>query len=939
MIVGLERRRRGSRLLAVDAETGRTRWSTVLPYVTGKALQDDRPSLELWGAEGLVVVEGSGAQGVEAFDAHDGRRLWRYVPDGGDPIPRGVAIDGNAVYYGTSASEELARVRRLDRATGTVVWERTMGRALSVAEGRVFSRATCELRVHDAGTGDLLWRQQQRTGCRSSFGSGPPPIAADGVVADTSPEAVTLRAAATGEPLATLPDPPRADPIAVRDGTWLLDGWSELVAVDASGSVRWRVPLRERNGDDRVSVRLDGDAVVAVRERPRGASGRPEVTVSVRRLSDGQPVSEWTMRGAVGGLVSGSGPTVARLGNHVRLTPGPRGVALRRLRTVLADNEGLSDYPDTTRERRVTVPLEIEEGRTARCRLDAGPWEPCGSNWTTPELETEGEHDLWFQADDLPPSRYVLTVDRTPPTVRITRRPTDLVGGPTEGIFDYASDDPLARFECQIDGGPWRACQQGFSTRDERDGTHRFRVRAIDVAGNVSDPDEASWEQDGTSPRITIEPFGDPELGPDLAVRFTIDDERPTDVVRCRLVGPEEQDVVDEDCRSPWIVAVPRSGRYQVELRSWDRAGNEEYGSARLEVRRADDWGFRVTRTLADPGTHHVNLPWQRRVAVAFDVAPPAEPRQAECRFDDAPAWVACEGIAVGRGEQGIADRDGRHEVAVRARDRWARVSPEQRYAFGIDTTPPVLELLGGDPGPVRRGSVVELPQLVVDRGRETEQSPVVERTCEVRSGDVASSAHPWCPQQVVAEGPIVIRAQGTDAAGNEASIERVIPAMDDPRAPDGGDVGTGADETPAAAEDSPARPAGAAEAVLAALLTLRPQVTRPDVGRVPLAPPPAVRTCRAARATGVRRPVIRRVRRVGSSVRIALKVPGVTARTPVRVDVQVRVGCGRWRVARSRLRVTRRTTIIVVPGSRAGDVRVRLRTGARGVSASRSIP
>jgi hypothetical protein len=71
---------------------------------------------------------------------------------------------------------------------------------------------------------------------------------------------------------------------------------------------------------------------------------------------------------------------------------------------------------------------------------------------------------------------------RKPPKRTADRTPT----------FRFASDEAGARFECKLDGKPYRRCRSPFTAARLSLGAHRFRVRARDREGAV-DPTPASY--------------------------------------------------------------------------------------------------------------------------------------------------------------------------------------------------------------------------------------------------------------------------------------------------------------------------------------------------------------------------------------------------------------------------------------------------------------
>jgi sugar lactone lactonase YvrE len=56
--------------------------------------------------------------------------------------------------------------------------------------------------------------------------------------------------------------------------------------------------------------------------------------------------------------------------------------------------------------------------------------------------------------------------------------------------FKFTSSEPNSTFECKLDKGKWRPCESPKKVKHVREGKHKFKVRAIDPAGNV-DPTPA----------------------------------------------------------------------------------------------------------------------------------------------------------------------------------------------------------------------------------------------------------------------------------------------------------------------------------------------------------------------------------------------------------------------------------------------------------------
>ncbi len=79
--------------------------------------------------------------------------------------------------------------------------------------------------------------------------------------------------------------------------------------------------------------------------------------------------------------------------------------------------------------------------------------------------------------------------DTDPPETTITK------GAPnktekTKAKFKFSSDEPGATFECKLDTKAFKACTSPKTVKHLDDGKHKFKVRAVDAAGNV-DPSAA----------------------------------------------------------------------------------------------------------------------------------------------------------------------------------------------------------------------------------------------------------------------------------------------------------------------------------------------------------------------------------------------------------------------------------------------------------------
>jgi hypothetical protein len=81
--------------------------------------------------------------------------------------------------------------------------------------------------------------------------------------------------------------------------------------------------------------------------------------------------------------------------------------------------------------------------------------------------------------------------DVIPPDTILLSYPQSLTNS-TSAVFRFSSTEQNSRFECQIDNENWSACGIPKTYTELSEGSHVFRVRAIDAVGNV-DPTPATY--------------------------------------------------------------------------------------------------------------------------------------------------------------------------------------------------------------------------------------------------------------------------------------------------------------------------------------------------------------------------------------------------------------------------------------------------------------
>ena len=134
--------------------------------------------------------------------------------------------------------------------------------------------------------------------------------------------------------------------------------------------------------------------------------------------------------------------------------------------------------------------VSSEANSTFACRFDsAATFTPCTSPITYSGL-AQGTHTFRVRATDPAgntdptPAMSSVTVDTTPPQTTITSGPSGTISQ-QDASFSFSSSEAGSHFQCRLDGASFAACSSPKAYSGLGSGAHRFKVRAIDRAGNV----------------------------------------------------------------------------------------------------------------------------------------------------------------------------------------------------------------------------------------------------------------------------------------------------------------------------------------------------------------------------------------------------------------------------------------------------------------------
>ncbi len=293
---------------------------------------------------------------------------------------------------------------------------------------------------------------------------------------------------------------------------------------------------------------------------------------------------------------------------------------------------------------------------TFECRLDSndpGAWEECSSPQLYADL-SDGDHVLEVRAIDLAgnedptPDTHEWSTDTGAPGTTIDAGPSGTTAS-TDAHFEFSSDDPAATFECDLDDGGFAPCgsPQDFGGLD--DGSHTFRVRAVDEFGN---PDGTAatrtWVVDATGPVVTIDSApADPTGSDEASFEFSADEAAD---FTCALDGG-----APEPCDSPKSYGGVPEGVHTLII-----VGVDSVGNAGAPVQH--DW--EVDRTPPDVTIDDATHTPDSSTTASFEFSSTDPDATFECRLDGGAIQGNCGSP---RTYTGLDEGD--HSFEVRATD------------------------------------------------------------------------------------------------------------------------------------------------------------------------------------------------------------------------------------------------------------------------------
>jgi len=219
-----------------------------------------------------------------------------------------------------------------------------------------------------------------------------------------------------------------------------------------------------------------------------------------------------------------------------------------------------------------------EAGSTFACSLDGSVFTACTSPQTYNGL-ANGSHTFQVRAIDAAgnfdtsPASYTWTinlVDATPPDTTITSFPANPTNS-ANASFSFVANEAGSTFACSLDGAAFALCASPANFAGLTAGSHTFRVRATDAAGNTDlTPASYTWTIDLTAPNTSIT-SNPPASTNNSSATFGFSATQAGSTFTCSLDGG-----VFVGCTSPTTYTGLVTTSHTFRVRATDPAGNTD---------------------------------------------------------------------------------------------------------------------------------------------------------------------------------------------------------------------------------------------------------------------------------------------------------------------------------------------------------------------------
>ena len=168
--------------------------------------------------------------------------------------------------------------------------------------------------------------------------------------------------------------------------------------------------------------------------------------------------------------------------------------------------------PSITSSTSQNISWSGEFGAVFECSVDDSEYQPCATPATRSSLP-DGGHSIKVRQTDpagntSSPASHSWTVDTQPPQLPVLSGMPEAITTSTSQDISWTGETG-ATFICSTDGEQYAGCSTPRTRTDLSAGQHSLAVKAVDAAGNISQPAATSWLIDVTKPTISsFQPLG-----------------------------------------------------------------------------------------------------------------------------------------------------------------------------------------------------------------------------------------------------------------------------------------------------------------------------------------------------------------------------------------------------------------------------------------------
>ena len=314
-----------------------------------------------------------------------------------------------------------------------------------------------------------------------------------------------------------------------------------------------------------------------------------------------------------------------------------------------------------------------EAGASFECQINDSAVVPCVSPVIYQNI-SEGAHEFYVWAidqagnRDLTPEIHSWIIDITLPVLTISSNPPTLTNQ-ARASFIFTANEALQKFECSLNNSEFSVCQSPVLFEGLAEGSHSFRVRAIDLASNTGPAVEYIWTVDTVAPgtEITDNPS---TITNQSDASFVFGATEADSTFECSIDGS-----AFSICESPKGYSNLSEAEHTFRVQATDLAGNTD------ETPEVFIWVVDRTDPISTIDEKPQEYTNQRSASFTFSADEAID--HFECSFNNA-AFAQCEsGVSYTDLEDGV------YSFRVLAIDLASNTGAAAEHAWTVDTVTP----------------------------------------------------------------------------------------------------------------------------------------------------------------------------------------------------------------------------------------------------------